>query len=586
VKPGRPLVVHVTTTDMSLELLLGPQLEQLAASGFDVVGASAPGPYVDRLVARGVRHVALQHATRRFAPGEDVRALWELLGVFRELRPHIVHTHNPKPGLYGRLAARLARVPIVVNTVHGLYAMPEDRLAKRAVVYSLERVAASCSQAELLQNEEDLPVLLRLGIPEERLTILGNGIDLNRFDPDAVSAAEVQAARAELGATGPDDVVVGMIGRLVREKGYVELFEAAALLSKRIPNLRVAAIGMHEQDKADGLSSADYELARAAGVRFLGERGDVERLYRAMDLLVLPSYREGFPRAPMEAAAMGVPVVATDVRGCRQAVESGVTGLLVPPRDSDALAVAIEALVCDPGRRAAMGRAAREKAERDFDQRRCVEVTRSTYTRLLERAGLGAPGMNSGFVRRARVGDAAAVAELHASRIGEGFLATLGPGFLVQLYRRMVRSPHAVVLVADDGDGPAGFIAVSQDTNRFYREFLVKDGVVAATRAAPALVRAPKQVWETLRYGAGESGLPPAEVLAIGVAERSAGRGVGGALVAAALDEMRARDVDAVRVVTSVDNAAALRMYERAGFRRHSRTEVHAGIAQEVLVWR
>src|SRR6478735_5927068 len=146
---ARPLVAHVTTTDISLELLLGPQLEAIAAAGYDVVGVSAPGPYVDALVARGIRHVPLEHATRSFAPGRDVRALAELVRVFRQLRPAIAHTHNPKPGLYGRVAARVARVPVVVNTVHGLYALPEDSRAKRTVVYGLERIAAACSDAEL-----------------------------------------------------------------------------------------------------------------------------------------------------------------------------------------------------------------------------------------------------------------------------------------------------------------------------------------------------------------------------------------------------------------------------------------------------
>ena len=130
-----------------------------------------------------MRHIPLEHATRRMAPIEDARALFELVARFRALRPAVVHTHNPKPGLYGRFAARMTRVPVVVNTVHGLYALPEDRLAKRALVYGLERVAAACSDAELLQNPEDLPTLRRLGVPEARLTILGNGIDLTRFDP-------------------------------------------------------------------------------------------------------------------------------------------------------------------------------------------------------------------------------------------------------------------------------------------------------------------------------------------------------------------------------------------------------------------
>jgi hypothetical protein len=167
---------------MSLELLLGPQLAAFAAAGYHVAGASAPGPYVEALDARGIEHIPLNHATRSMALGEDVRASRELVRLFRERRPTIVHTHNPKPGVYGRIAARLARVPVIVNTVHGLYALPEDPLVRRAAVYGLERTAATCSQVELIQNEEDVEVLRTLRIPNHRLVLLGNGIDLARFD--------------------------------------------------------------------------------------------------------------------------------------------------------------------------------------------------------------------------------------------------------------------------------------------------------------------------------------------------------------------------------------------------------------------
>jgi glycosyltransferase involved in cell wall biosynthesis len=388
---SRPMVVHVTTTGMSLDLLLGPQLEAIADAGYRVVGASAPGPHVDALARRGVEHVALAHATRAMAPLEDARVLAELVGLFRHLRPSIVHTHNPKPGLYGRLAARLARVPVVVNTVHGLYALPEDAWPKRAVVYGLERLAASCSQAELLQNPEDLPTLRRLRVPADRLAVLGNGIDLERFDPGGVSADDRAAARREMGATAHDDVVVGLVGRLVREKGYPEVFEAAALLRTRLPQLRVAVIGPDEPDKADALTPTDREMAEGAGVRFLGARTDVVRLYAGMDIHVLASHREGFPRSPMEASAMEVPVVATNVRGCRQAVDDGVTGLLVPPRDPEALADAIARLASDPVERRRLGSAARRMALDCFDQRRCIDLTLTTYERLLARAGIPVP---------------------------------------------------------------------------------------------------------------------------------------------------------------------------------------------------
>jgi glycosyltransferase involved in cell wall biosynthesis len=387
----RPTVVHVTTTDMSLELLLGPQLEAIGRAGYRVVGASAPGPHVDALARRGIEHVPLAHATRAMAPVEDARALAELVALFRRMRPEIVHTHNPKPGLYGRMAARLARVPVLVNTVHGLYALPEDPWPKRAIVYGLERLAAACSHAELLQNPEDLATLRRLRVPVGRLAVMGNGVDLDRFDPHAVSPEDRAAARREMGATAADDVAVGLVGRLVREKGYAEVFEAAARLRTLCPQVRMAVIGPDEPDKADALTATDRRVAAAAGVRFLGGRNDVVRLYAGMDIHVLASHREGFPRSPMEASAMGVPVVATDIRGCRQAVEHGITGLLVPRRDPVALAAAIARLAADPSERQRMGAAARQKARECFDQQRCVDLTLTTYERLLARVGLAAP---------------------------------------------------------------------------------------------------------------------------------------------------------------------------------------------------
>jgi glycosyltransferase involved in cell wall biosynthesis len=389
-----PTVVHVATVDVSLEKLLGPQLEAIAAAGYRVIGVSAPGQYVEALSRRGIEHVPLAHATRAMAPLEDVRAVAELVALLRRIRPSIVHTHTPKPSIYGRMAARLAGVPVIVNTVHGLYAQPEDRWPKRFAVYGAERLAATCSQAELVASPEDLDTLSRLRVPADRLVLLnaGLGIDLDRFDPNTVTAADRAAARRELGADADEDVVVGVVARLVREKGYPELFDATARLRGRHPRLRVAAIGPDEPDKADALTEADRRTAREIGIRFLGARDDVARLYAGMDILVLASHREGFPLTPMEAAAMGVPVVATDIRGCRQVVDDGTTGLLVPVGDPVALAAAIERLAMDPAERRRLGTAARRKAEDSFDQGRCIDITLATYERLLVRAGLAAPG--------------------------------------------------------------------------------------------------------------------------------------------------------------------------------------------------
>jgi len=234
-------------------LLLGPQLGAFAAAGYEVIGVSAPGPFVGQLRAAGIDHVALRHATRSMSPAHDAAALVELTGLFRRLRPDIVHTHNPKPGVYGRLAAAAAGVPVVVNTVHGLYATPDDRLARRAVVYGLERLAATCSDTELVQNPEDVAVLARLGVPADKITLLGNGIDLARFHPDP---ADREAVRAELGYE-PGDVVVGVVGRLVWEKGYREVFAAAAALHARRPGVRFVVAGPADDAKDDALGEPD-----------------------------------------------------------------------------------------------------------------------------------------------------------------------------------------------------------------------------------------------------------------------------------------------------------------------------------------
>jgi ribosomal protein S18 acetylase RimI-like enzyme len=433
---------------------------------------------------------------------------------------------------------------------------------------------------------------------EGKLTLLGNGIDLGRFDRDSISAAEAQAARADLGAHASTDVVVGVVGRLVREKGLQEVFEAARLIRRDIPAIRFVVIGPEEPQKSASLTYGDRACAAAAGVRFLGEREDVVRLYRGMDVFVQASHREGFPRSAMEAAAMGLPIVATDIRGCRQVVDDGITGLLVPPRDPAALADAVVALAVDPDRRAEMSAAGRRKARQHFDQQRCIDITLRTYRSLLDRASepssegrlrtnahMSQPRRED--LRLAEPADVAVVATLHRAGLPNGFLPTLGARPLEYLYGHIVRSPEAFVLVAEDEGGVSGFAAVAADTQSLYRNFLRRRGVAAALVAAPAVLRAPRQVWETVRYGTrpDTTGLPSAEILAVVVAERARGTGVAQSLLAVALEELRVRGIPAARVVTATGNTSALRLYEHAGFRRERQTEVHRGVPQQVLVW-
>jgi glycosyltransferase involved in cell wall biosynthesis len=232
---GRPATVaHVTTVAQSLRYLLLPQLCALREHGYDVAGVSAPGPDVSALEAQGIDHVDVPF-TRRLTPLEDARSLVVLYRLMKSRRFTIVHAHTPKPGLLAQVAARLAGVPVVVNTIHGFYFHDRMPLAQRRFYVALEKLAGRCSDLILSQNEEDLETALRLGIARPgQIRRLGNGIDLRRFDPARLSPEARRRARAALGIS-EGAPVVGFVGRLVAEKGVGELVEAARLVRSRHP---------------------------------------------------------------------------------------------------------------------------------------------------------------------------------------------------------------------------------------------------------------------------------------------------------------------------------------------------------------
>jgi glycosyltransferase involved in cell wall biosynthesis len=364
-------IAHLTTVDLSLRYLLLAQIDGSLAAGDEVLGISARGPDVAFPEGRGMRFVELHGSTRSMRLRSDLRAARSLWRILRAERPDVLHTHNPKPGIYGRIVGRVAGVPRVVHTTHGLYAAPDDPLYRRAVVYAVEAVASRFSHVELVQNPEDLTLMRRWHLaPRRKLRYLGNGVDLARFTP--VSATAREATRGELGIR-PHEVVVGLVARLVAEKGVPELIEAVGRLG---PPYRLLLVGPHDPEKADAVPQPLLDAAVRAGAVLTGHREDTHRMYGAMDVFCLPSHREGFPRAAMEAAASGLPVVATDIRGCRQVVVHGSTGLLVPPRDPVALARAIESCASDGLQ---MGERARVRATEEFDEQTVVDRVLAAY---------------------------------------------------------------------------------------------------------------------------------------------------------------------------------------------------------------
>lgn len=380
-------VAHIATSDLSLKYLLLNQLEQLHEAGYQVAGISARGDHAATLADAGLEFFEVP-MTRTIGPLGDLRALWRMYRLLRRERFDIVHTHTPKGGLLGQYAALLARVPLRLHTIHGLYFPNFVSARRRRLFVWLERLTLAFSHHNFSQNPEDVPVAIAERISRaDRIELLGNGIDLRRFDPACVTDAERRALRRELGADD-DTLVVGMVARLVEEKGYLEAFEAARQVAARLPNVRFAFVGGFE-DKPDAIRPDALERHGVAHVaKFLGHRDDVDRLYAAFDVFMLPSHREGMPRSVMEASAMGRTCVVTDIRGCRQTVEHEVTGLIVPCREPRALADALERLLRSADDRARMGAAARAKAVREFDERAIIARILAAYDRLARDRGL------------------------------------------------------------------------------------------------------------------------------------------------------------------------------------------------------
>jgi glycosyltransferase involved in cell wall biosynthesis len=322
--------------------------------------------------------------SRRFTPLADLRALVALWRVLRRERFDLIHTHTPKAGLLGQYAALLAGVPVRVHTIHGLCFSGFMSARVRAAYVLLERITMLFSHHNFCQGPEDVPVVIEERIsPADRLELIGNGIDLAAFDPALQPASKRRRTREALGLNS-EHLVVGVVARLVAEKGYFEMFRAAQRIREKEPRARFLFIGALQPAKADAIQLDVLEQFGLQDVaQFLGHRGDVPDLMAVMDVHVLPSHREGFPRSPMEASAMGLPSVVTNVSGCLPTVDHGKTGLIVPAKDAEALGSAILELLADPERRRRYGEAARAKALREFDEQVVFRRIADAYARLL-----------------------------------------------------------------------------------------------------------------------------------------------------------------------------------------------------------
>jgi glycosyltransferase involved in cell wall biosynthesis len=394
----------VTTVPESLGFLRG-QPGYLAARGYEVHAISSPG---ERLGAFAAAERVPCHAVpmaRAISPGLDVVALTRLWRTLRHLRPDVVDAHTPKAGLLAMLAARLAGTRVRVYHVHGLrYATA--RGPARALLLATERLAAALATHVLCVSRSVAAMAIAdRVVPAGKVKVLLggsiNGVDATgRFRPPDGEASR-RAARAALGID-PGARVVGFVGRLVREKGVLELLAAWRTLREELPDLRLVLVGpreAHDPLPSEALAALDADPR----ITCAGLDWDTPRWFAAMDVVALPSWREGFPVVPLEAAAMALPVVATTVPGCVDAVVDGVTGTLVPPRAPSALATALRAYLLDPVLRARHGAAARARVLAEFEREALWAALHAEYERALAGAGgpaaarpEAAPGLRAG----------------------------------------------------------------------------------------------------------------------------------------------------------------------------------------------
>ncbi|WP_417221108.1 glycosyltransferase family 4 protein [Achromobacter spanius] len=345
-------------------------------AGYDVHVATMDGPAVADIQALGMTHHAIPMTRSGKHPLQELGTLLALLRLFRRVRPDVVHLVTIKPVLYGGIAARLARVPGMVAAISGLgFVFLSNSLKMRlvrAVVARLYRLALGHPNSRVIfQNANDRDLLKSLGAvrDEQVVMIRGAGVDLDAY-------------RASPEPPSPP-VVVTMVARLLRDKGVREFVEAATILRARgVPVVMQLVGGLDAGNPASATQQEVDAWQRDGAVQALGERSDIAELYAASHVAVLPSYREGLPKSLIEAAACGRAVVTTDVPGCRDAIEPGQTGLLVPVRDAQALADAIARLAEDAALRQTLGAAGRALAEREFDIGRVARIHVELYDAL------------------------------------------------------------------------------------------------------------------------------------------------------------------------------------------------------------
>lgn len=366
-------VIRACTVPQSIGFVVGmiPDLTKeyevgvLSSPGEEWAMLDKYGDAVKRLEVPMERHIS---------PLRDLRSLWRLVRVFRRERPDMVHSMTPKAGMLCMLAAWITRVPVRVHMFTGLV-FPTATGVKRRILMATDRLTCACATHVLPEGEGVKRDLLDNGITRKPIKVLGygncRGIDLDRFDP---TLSEVQAEAAKL--RKPEVFTFIAIGRLVGDKGINELVAAFSRLNRELPATCLILVGPQEKE-LDPLSPATLlEIESNPAIEAVGNQADVRPWLAAADCHVLASYREGFPNVVIEAGAMGLPQIVTDINGANEIIINGRNGVIVPPKNADAIHASMSRMATDPAFRSVLAANARPLIASRYEQsyvRRCLK---------------------------------------------------------------------------------------------------------------------------------------------------------------------------------------------------------------------
>lgn len=383
---GTVKVLHVCAVGVTTQSLLRPQIDYLLSRGLTVEVACSPDAEAEKFRQAGYTVHPVQ-IDREISPLKNLASLAALVRLMRSHHYDLVHVHTPIAAVLGRIAARIAGVPRVVYTAHGFPFHDQLPPWQYRRYFAIEKICAQLTDLILTQSYEDFLLSQQCLCPPDKVLHLNNGVDSQRFSRQQLEPEHQQALRQALQIPPQAGPVIGTIGRLTRQKGFDYLIDAAAQLLSEFPQLQVLIIGGELHTDPDPFQAELIQKTIDLGIRshvtFTGFRQDIPQLLGLLDVFCLPTYfGEGLPRSILEAMAMGLPVVTTDIRGCREAVVPDANGWIVPPRDSQALADALQKLLASPQLRQRFGAASRRRVEAEFDERYVFQRIADSYESL------------------------------------------------------------------------------------------------------------------------------------------------------------------------------------------------------------